>query len=223
MTTITIKYWPILARGSGLYRMMAEKGQDFEVINDMNQFGCALFGAETTNLAPPILVDGELTISQSVPCHLYLGRKLGYDAGIDVPEVAIQYMEDLNDLHTELNRAANPSGSAADDVAELKELITGGRFLKILCAINRSIKGPYYFGAEPTYVDFYACGVFEMCEGKWLTPLTPYSGDTIAEHAPKLKVVLSSIRQLGLEKLPKVPQVPPAFVLSAERCATWGR
>ena len=108
-------------------------------------------------------------------------------------------------------------------MAKLKELITGGRYLKILCAINRSIKGPYYFGAEPTYVDFYACGVFEMCEGKWLTPLTPYSGDTIAEHAPKLKVVLSNIRQLGLEKLPKVPQVPPAFVLSAERCATWGR
>ena len=53
---IIIKYWPILARGRGLFQMCAEAGVPFEHDTDMKGFGAALFGAESTNLAPPIII-----------------------------------------------------------------------------------------------------------------------------------------------------------------------
>ena len=56
---IIIKYWPILARGRGLFQMCAEAGVPFEHDTDMKGFGAALFGAESTNLAPPIIIDGD--------------------------------------------------------------------------------------------------------------------------------------------------------------------
>ena len=105
MAPIVLKYWPILARGGGLMRMCCEKNLPFEHDTDMKEFGAAWFGAETGNLAPPILIDGDLTISQSSACHVYLGKKLGLTAGIDTLEAdcrAMQYMADLHDLHAEV-------------------------------------------------------------------------------------------------------------------------
>ena len=90
---IIIKYWPILARGRGLFQMCAEAGVPFEHDTDMKGFGAALFGAESTNLAPPIIIDGDLTLSQSTATTSTSAKSLG-SPGIDSPAreaLALQY------------------------------------------------------------------------------------------------------------------------------------
>lgn len=221
---IVIKYWPILARGRGLFQMCIETDQAFEHHTDMKEFGAALFGAETTNLAPPIIIDGDVTVSQSTATHVYLGKKLGFTVGIDTPGAearALQYMQDLNDMHTEMTKAAFASKT---DVKDIQEYLTGKRYKQHLEAIDRSIVGPFYFGAEPSYVDFYADGVVTMCEGKFLGPLLAKSGDTLSMHAPKLVAAVAAIRaRPAASKLPDVPPVPASLagMMSAERVVTW--
>ena len=209
---ITIKYWPILARASGLFRMCVEAGVEFQHVTDPKSFGAAFIGdLSGTNLAPPILVDGDLVISQASACHSYLGHKLGFTKGIPVNELAIQFVSDLSDLHQDM--------WTANDSGKLHAYLTGDRYKSHLGVIERSIKGPYYFGDTPTYVDFATTSYFDMCEHKWLNPLREKSGDTLAA-CPKLKAVLSSIRSLpSAAKLAHVNPVPPHFVLTPEQVA----
>ena len=116
-----------------------------------------------TNLLPPCIADGDVVISQSIPVHVYVGRKLGFDKGIQCePEVALQYMFDLEDLHKEMGLASRGS---TDDVSALRTYLQGTRFNRHIESIERSIIGPYYFGELPTYVDFIAVGYFDMMEG----------------------------------------------------------
>lgn len=96
----------MLARASGLFRMCAEAGIEWELVTDTQKEDSALFGASTLNLAPPIIKDDQMTLSQSVACHTYLGGKLGFDKGIPLPELALQYILDLDDLER------NPSSIA---------------------------------------------------------------------------------------------------------------
>ena len=219
---ILIKYWGIRARSRGLFQMCLEKGQPFEHQTDMADMGCAFFGAESTNLAPPVLVDGDLTLSQSVAVYTYLGKKLGFTAGIDGPRSearALQYMEDLNELHTELSQKAFASKT---DVVALQTYLVDKRYKARLQAIDRAISGDFFFGSEPSYVDFYADAILTMCEGKFLNPLKPKSGDTLEMFAPKLVTAVAAVRQRpAAAKLPDVPDVPASIVLSDERVATW--
>jgi glutathione S-transferase len=221
MDIIKIYYWPMLARASGLFRMCAQAGIEWEHVTDAKQMNCALFGASTLNLAPPIIRDGQVTISQSIACHTYLGNKFGFDKDIPFPELALQYMNDLNDLHDEM-KAAAMKGEAAKDIKYLQKYIEGDRYKTHLATINRQIKGPFYFGNEPTYVDFYASSMFEMCEGRWLNPLIDKTGDTLNAYAPKLRLVLEGIRGMGsASKLKDIPPLLPSRVLTSERVATW--
>jgi hypothetical protein len=218
---ITIHYWPMLARASGLFRMCAEADVEWEHATDAKQMNYALAGALTSNLAPPIIRDGQVTISQGIACHTYLGNKFGFDKDIPFPELALQYMNDLNDVHDGM-AAAYTKGEAAKDVKDLQEYIEGDRYKIHLATINRQIKGPFYFGNEPTYVDFYASSIFEMCEGRWLNPLIDKTGDTLNAHAPKLQLMLEKIRGLGsASKLKDIPPIFPSRVLTSERVATW--
>ena len=217
---LQIKYWGILARASGLFRMLEEAGVEYEYIKDKALMNCALFGGESTNLAPPVITDGDVTLSQAPACFQYLGNKLGFNEGIDVPEIAMQYILDLNDLFDSLFKESS-KGRENNDVEALQAYMTGDRYQRHLAAINRSIKGPYYFGDKPTYVDFATVSYFDMLDGS-LEPLKEKSGDTVAKYAPKLRAVLDNIRALeSAKKLANIPAIPPGATLSEERVATW--
>lgn len=209
-----------------MFRMLAERNVPYEHVKDSKKMNLVLVGDEcasrtSTNLAPPCIVDGEVVISQNIPVHIYVGKKLGFDEGIDCePEIALQYMCDLDDLHKEMDKAAS-LGREKNDVIALRAYLEGARFNKHIESIERSIKGPFYFGEEPTYVDFIATGYFDMMDGKWLDSLKPYSGDVLA-RTPKLKGVVSNIRTLpSSANIPKLPVVPPSFVITNERASTW--
>jgi glutathione S-transferase len=223
VSVIKIKYWNILAKASGLFRMCLEAGAEFEHITTASDMGCAFLGAETSNLAPPVVEDGKIVISQTVACHQYLGNKFGFHKNIEVPELAIQYMADLSDLHDEMAGKAS-AGESKNDVKALQEYLTGDRYKSHLRAIERSIKGPFYFGEEMTYVDFATTSYFDTCEGKYLTPLLEKTGDTVKEHAPKLNAILEHIRGLKSANDPRVSEknlVPPEYALQPDRVATW--
>ena len=222
---ITIKYWPIRARASGLFRMLAEANIEYEHISDQGSMGCALWGdATSTNLAPPIVVDNEtsLMLSQAVPCHSYIGNKYGFNNGITVQEVAHQYINDLSDLHSDMAEKAI-ADRKANSISNLQEYLTSDRYKNHLKAINRCIQGSdLYFGENPTYVDFAVCSYLDMCEGKWLLPLKEKSGDTIERYAPKLKAVYQKMKALpSAKKIDHLPLVPPNLVIAPERVAMW--
>jgi len=225
----------MLARASGLFRMCAESGtqwrHDTTIVKEMAvllQPKDQDNGSSTndTNLAPPIIVDEStgIVLSQSIPSHIYLGNKFGFNKNIPYPELALQYMHDLNDLHDEMKAAFLKSESTCS-LHSLKDYLLGQRYQRHLEAIDRQIKGPYYFGDMPTYVDFMAASYFEMCEGRWLNPLAEAKHlkcDTIAEHAPKLRGVLKGIR--GLESastLESIPTVMANRILTSEQIAAW--
>lgn len=223
-SSLTIKYWPLRARASGLFRMLAEANVEYEHMTDQKSMGCSLWGAETTNLAPPILVDHEakLTLSQTIPLHAYIGNKYGFNKGINVPELALQYAFDLEDLLSEIRDSASKDQTTDSGVSELKAYLTGDRYKNHLRCIDRCIKGPYYFGEDYTYVDFLACCYLDMAVGGWLGPLKEKTGDTLEMHAPKLKAVYEKICALpSASKLDHLPLVPPSVVLSPERVAMW--
>ena len=69
-SVIEIKYWPLLARASGMLRMCAEACVEFQhVTGSGKELGCTLMGAESTNLAPPVVQDGNVIVSQAIPCQ----------------------------------------------------------------------------------------------------------------------------------------------------------
>jgi len=223
----TIYYWPFKARASGLFRMLVESDVSFEHLTDRGAMPCALWGQSSTNLAPPIIVDHQaasgksLTLSQAVPCHAYIGTKLGLDKGIDVPEIAQQYMQDWSDWHSELAEKA-VADRKDNGISALKQHIMSDRYKMHLQAINRSIKGPYYFGETPTYVDFALCSYLDMACEKWLDPLLPKSGDTLTAHAPKAAHIYQQLCRLpSASKLDHLLRAPASLVIPHERVAMW--
>jgi glutathione S-transferase len=160
--SITIQYWPLRARASGLFQMLAEGGIDYEHETNLDSMTSALFAPDDctfTALLPPILIDrsGETTVtfSQTIPIFQYLGEKYGFNKGIpEVKQVALQYMHDLNDLHIEMSHQAAVDLKAGLDVSNLQAYLSGDRYKKHLKSIDRCIQGPFYFGEDPTYVDF---------------------------------------------------------------------
>ena len=105
-------------------------------------------------------MDGDFTISQSVAANIYVGDKLGLNRGINSARdraKAVQYMQDASDLVGEFFRFALGAAAAGPthDLSALKTFVEGGRLTSWLTNIEHSIRGPFYFGTHPTYVDFY--------------------------------------------------------------------
>ena len=272
---IKVKYYAVLGRASGLFRMMEEARVPYEHVKFELNFGCALSSDDidtesssttTTNLEPPVIEvrmieEGDpqgsqenppFVLSQAIPCHQYLGKLLGFDHGIGEdsgkllgrllgfdggngvnvvggaggevpPEIALQFMMDLHDLHEEMQKEVL-KGDANNNIEALQKYLQGKRYRKHLQTINRCIKGPFYFGSTPTYVDYATTSYLDMMEGKWLIPLLEKTeGDTIQRYAPKLRSVVSYIRSLPSAKQlnTKIPLNPSHLVLSPQRVATW--
>ena len=76
---LKVYYWPMLARGAPLVRMLEHTGTPYEYISDPARFAevCSNKGATGSQFAPPVIVDGDFVISQSTACTAYLGNKLG--------------------------------------------------------------------------------------------------------------------------------------------------
>merc|ERR1711900_150990 len=95
-----------------------------------------------TMFSVPALEDGELKFSQTAVIIKYLAEKLSLLPESKTNQVlAEQYLGDLMDLFNEMLKAAYQRQ-------------------QVFCQlIDRQMKGPYYFGEKPCYVDYALAGV----------------------------------------------------------------
>jgi glutathione S-transferase len=189
MSSIKVYYWPFLARGASLVRMLEHTGTPYEFISDKAEMAkvCSSFGATGTTFAPPVLVDGDYTIAQSGAATLYLGHKLGLTPeGYDQFK-ATQYILDIVDTFE------GGIGKSNEDGATLKAYLTGPRFASQMGNIERSIAGPFYFGAEPSAVDFYLLMHLEMRTTSIFGPLRERFGFDALAAFPKVAGVYAAL------------------------------
>lgn len=165
---IKVYYWPMLARGAPLIRMLEHTGTPYEFVGPEKFAEVGSFkGAQGDTFAVPIVADGDFAISQSTACSLYLGHKTGLDAkctGFNQFK-ASQYMADIVDTFEVGLGRQNEAGPT------LKKFIEGGRFASLMGNIERGIKGPYYFGEAPCCVDFFLAATLDWRTKQVFGPL----------------------------------------------------
>merc|ERR1712139_129595 len=102
----------------------------------------ALFGADSSNLAPPMVVDGSVVVSQAPAASMYLGHKFGLITGIKATAVALQYALDISDLH-EMMRAEFNAGIDRGNLSTVPKFMAE-RFAAVVGSLERSIQGPFF-------------------------------------------------------------------------------
>ena len=180
---LKVYYWPMLARGAPLVRMLEHTGTAYEYISDPSRFAevCSNKGAQGNCFAPPVIVDGDTIISQSTAATAYLGNKLGLTPpGFDQFK-AMQFMADIVDTFEGNLGKHNEQGPA------LKKFLEGDRFQALMGNLERGIVGPYYFGAEPSCVDFFLAAHMDWRVCSLFAPLKAKHG--VDALAPFTKVV----------------------------------
>jgi len=192
--SITLYYWPVHARCGALVAMLEEKGVAYEHVADKAKMPCAAFGAaDSVNIAPPVIKDGDKLISQSTACTMYLGKRLGFDKGVD-DCLALQYLCDIVDW------SENGIGKNNEDAFSLKKYMDGvdgqpSRFSIFAGCVERNIQGPYFFGAEPSYVDFFLLQHMDWRQDLFDKLQAVTSTDPLAAY-PKIKGVVAGLRTL---------------------------
>ena len=159
-TTPKLYYWPLIGRAGSMIRMMDYKGVKYDYSSEFGDIAAkgSAFGADSDTFAPPFLVDGDVVLSQSNAIAMYLGDKLGLNEGITVPAKAVQYLSDIYEIF-EIKM-----GGLKADGAALAEYCGGDRFKSQARNLENAIRGPFYFGEKPTYVDFYLLGYYDATD-----------------------------------------------------------
>ena len=98
--SIKIYYWPLDWGGRALapLRLLEYKNVPYEWISDKSEMDklCSAFGAKDGNtFAPPVIVDGEVKVSQSTATTYYLGKKLGMEPAAFSDYKAMQFLIDI--------------------------------------------------------------------------------------------------------------------------------
>jgi len=211
MSKLTLYYWPLLGRANAAVRMLEEAGIEYEHVSDMKQLAgkASAFGAQGTTFAPPIVQDGDKIISQTIAVNQYIGEKCGFDKGVD-RALALQYMLDAGDLQSELGRK-NENPDTFCDFMKGKDG-KPSRFSLWLNNIERSIKGPFYFGDTATYVDYHLTATMDWLEGMTFNAVKEETGTDYLEDATKVRELVGRIRALeSYKKFDRLPLKTPTM------------
>ena len=110
----------------------------------------------------PIVVDGDLRLSQNVAATAYVGEKFGFAANVPAMK-GVQLMLDMRDFVDELKipvtihdgvpypQRYQLNGTGA--LQHLEHLVQRGRYHAWLSYLDAAMVGPYSFGDAPTYTD----------------------------------------------------------------------
>jgi len=195
-SSLKVYYWPMLARGAPLVRMLEHTATPYEYISDfaeLSKLGSFKTGSGDV-FAPPFIVDGDFVISQSTACTLYLGDKLGLTPeGYSAPK-AVQYMGDIVDTFEGNLGKNNESGP------ELKAFLEGDRWAKLAGNIERGIKGPYYFGDSLSCVDFFLAAHLDWRSTQVFNPLKARHGVDALAPFPKMVAIHEAIKATDAHK-----------------------
>ena len=185
MSKIQVYYWPMLARGASLVRMLEHTGTPYDYISDSSRFGEAMskWGAPTDCFAPPVVVDGDFVVSQSTASCLYLGNKLGLEpTGFNVFK-AQQHMVDIVDTFEGNLGKSNEHGPT------LKKFLEGERWPMLMKNLEAGIKGPFYCGDAPCAVDFFLAAHVDSRKATLFDPLNAKHGVDALAPFPKVLTV----------------------------------
>ena len=195
---LTVYYWPMFGRGGPVCRMLEHAGIAYVHKSEFPEIAslCSAFGASTDTFAPPVVVDGELTLSQSVPCAIYIGRKCGLCPPEGTEDAkSFQHLMDIIDFYEIGIDGAKGKGGAA-----LKQFLEGDRFVKQKANIERGIQGPFYYGEKPCYVDFVLCAQQDWIKATLLDRLKAEKGVNAFAEDSKIMGVVNGIRNLDSYK-----------------------
>jgi len=191
MSKIKVYYWPFLARGASLIRMLEHTGTPYEYISDKAEMAkyCSAFGAEEFDtFAPPVVVDGDMVVGQSIASCLYLGKKLGLTPAAYNEYKAMQSCSDIVDVFE------GNLGKKNEDGPTLKEFLEGSRWKALMCNLERGIAGPFYFGDSPSAVDFFLLQHLDWRSSSLFDPLkSKYGVDAMAPY-PKMLAIQAALR-----------------------------
>jgi len=187
---LKVYYWPMLARGAPLVRMLEYTGTPYEYISDAGQFGKVMsrWGAKSDVFAPPVVVDGDNVISQSTASAMYLGKRLGLIPAAFDQFKAMQYLADIIDVFEQNLGKNNESGPA------LKKFLEGERWRMLMGNLEAGIKGPYYFGDEPCCVDFFLAAHLDWRTTTLFSPLKERHGVDALAPFPKAAGVYNALK-----------------------------
>jgi glutathione S-transferase len=167
-------------------------------------------GKVALQMSPPVLIDQteskEFTISQTAAILNYLGRKYNMypDDQAHNHARAEQYILDQQDFfgsmtgkgrapkksHAEwlISRASESDPSKQTKLLEFVRKDEHGKLHLWLGTINRQIKGPFYFGEKPTYVDFALMGVLSAFTDYHRETIKVLGKDPVEEYAKVAKI-----------------------------------
>jgi glutathione S-transferase len=192
--SLTVYYWPMAGRAGAVLRMLEHAGISYVHKSEFPDLAsvCSAFGAGADTFAPPVVVDGDLTISQSTACAVYIGQKCNLvpPEGVNVAK-AFQFIGDIVDFYENGLGAARGKGGA-----ELKKFLEGDRFRAFASHLERSIQGPFYFGDAPCYVDFFLCASHDWACGTCLDRLKAEKDVDVFAPFVKINGVIDGIRNL---------------------------
>ena len=210
----TIYYWPLLMRIRAVLGMLEETKTPYVWKKEYGDIAaqCTGFGGGRDTFAPPVIQDGDNLISQSLACTMHIGEKCGFAKGIKSQAKAVQYMLDLRDFMEQCE--ANKISAAR--LAEFVKGPGGGKvsyFDEWMTNIERSIQGPYYFGENLTYVDFFACQVFDYVH---FTIFGPVGVDEVKRY-PKIHAMVTAIRGMAsAHAFAHLPWAPASYFVTEE-------
>jgi glutathione S-transferase len=159
----------------------------------------SVFGAQTGNFAPPVIVDGDMILSQSYSQCIYIGRKAGLEPGSFCQFKAMQMLADIDDWLTNNFKPENSKTLTSSQY--LKTFLEGadgnpGRFAAYATMVEFNITGGFVFGAEPSCVDFFLANQLDFVYHTILRKLQDHTGTDLLASFPKIAGVWQRIREL---------------------------
>jgi len=195
------------------YEYVSDKAVMAQHLSSSNFNGAREGEPAGDTFAPPLLIDGDFKISQSIATCLYLGQKLGLLPPGYNEFKAMQYCVDIIDTFE------GNLGKNNEDGPTLKAFLEGPRWTALMGNLERSIQGPYYFGAEVSAVDFMLLQHMDWREANVFAPLKAKGVDVMAPY-PKITALHEALKATdgyknyagGLKTLgPIKPDVLAAF------------
>jgi hypothetical protein len=143
---IVVYNWPMLGRFGAQFLMMDHAGIEYEHIEEFDQLAakCTAFGGKVGNVAPPILVDGSMALSQSYAQSIYIGRKAGLETGNFCEFKAMQMLADIDDWLLNNFKPGIQTLTSTDFLQTF--CAPGGRWSVMASAIELNIEGGFTFG-----------------------------------------------------------------------------
>ena len=215
---VQVFYWPFHGRAGAALRMLAQANIPFEQHSDFPKLmgKCALLGGKATNgiMAPPIVVDGETVVSQSVSIARYIGHKYGFPA----PSDAIGFQMAMNIVDAiEVELARNVKSSKT-----LREYLVDGvggkppRFKTFFGTIEEAVVGPYLFGDKPSWVDFLLTQLLAFSDFTLFTPLKEHTGVDALADFPKVLNIYKTLDSLESKEKIGTPVAGVSFKKTPE-------